>query len=175
MVICPQGKYGANIRIGPQIFVFALKYPYVPSYIRICPEFNFRYLRSGLKVQGKMMHKDMHKIVFQSNWHISTYWNKVKITWNGIISSYVYVVLNRNFHSNVNVLGRFYKQVSNVIVQIDALKDLFSQFVSSEIFLQLLSQFDRNKNSDDKECQTARAADIKTHRWPLTRTCHYLS
>ena len=31
------------------------------------PVFNFRYLRSGFKVQGKMMHKDMHKIVFQSN------------------------------------------------------------------------------------------------------------
>jgi hypothetical protein len=29
---------------------------------------------------------------------------------NGIISSNIYVVLNRNFHSNVNVLGRFYKQ-----------------------------------------------------------------
>jgi hypothetical protein len=45
----PQGKYGANIS------VFA-------------PEFNFRYLRSGLKddvkVQEKMVHKDMHKIVF---------------------------------------------------------------------------------------------------------------
>jgi hypothetical protein len=35
------------------------------------PEFNFRYLRSGLKeyvkVQGNMVHKIMHKIVFQSN------------------------------------------------------------------------------------------------------------
>jgi hypothetical protein len=36
------------------------------------PVFNFRYLRSGLKdymskLQGNMMHKDMHKIVFQSN------------------------------------------------------------------------------------------------------------
>ena len=57
-----------------QISVLALKYPYLPSNIRMCPhifvfapEFNFRYLRSGLKVQGKMMHKDMHKIVFQSN------------------------------------------------------------------------------------------------------------
>jgi hypothetical protein len=28
-----------------------------------------------------------------------------------IISSNVYVVLNRNFHSNVNVLGRFHKHV----------------------------------------------------------------
>ena len=57
-----------------QISVLALKYPYLPSNIRMCPhisvfapEFNFLYLRSGLKVQGKMMHKDMHKIVFQSN------------------------------------------------------------------------------------------------------------
>jgi hypothetical protein len=37
-------------------------------------------------------------------------------------------------------LNSFYKQISNVIVQIDALKDLFSQFVSSEIFLQYKSQ-----------------------------------
>jgi hypothetical protein len=47
--IRPQGKYGANIRICPHISVFA-------------PVFNFRYLRSGFKVQGKMMQKDMHKI-----------------------------------------------------------------------------------------------------------------
>ena len=42
------------------------KYPYLPSYIRICPRIQLPYLRSGIKVQGKMMHKDMHKIVFQS-------------------------------------------------------------------------------------------------------------
>jgi hypothetical protein len=60
---------GANMG---QISVFALKYPHLPSYVRIFPVFNFRYLRSGLKdynfavkVQGKMMHKDMHQIVFQ--------------------------------------------------------------------------------------------------------------
>jgi hypothetical protein len=60
--------------IAGQICVLALKYPYLPSNIRICshisvfaPEFNFWYLRSGLKVQEKMMHKDIHKIVFQSN------------------------------------------------------------------------------------------------------------
>ena len=51
----PQGKYEANTCICPHISVFA-------------PEFNFRYLRSGLKddvkVQEKMVHKDMHKIVF---------------------------------------------------------------------------------------------------------------
>ena len=47
-----QGKYGANtnIRVCPHISVFT-------------PEFNFRYLRSGLKVHGKMM----HEVVFQSN------------------------------------------------------------------------------------------------------------
>jgi hypothetical protein len=33
--------------------------------------------RLYVKVQGKTMHKDMHKIVFQSNEHISTYRNKV--------------------------------------------------------------------------------------------------
>jgi hypothetical protein len=46
--------FASNIRMCPHISVFA-------------PEFNFRDLRSGLKVQGKMMYKDMHKIVFQSN------------------------------------------------------------------------------------------------------------
>ena len=57
LVICPLGKYPylpSNIHICPHISVFA-------------PEFNFRYLRSGLKVQGKMMHGNMYKIVFQSN------------------------------------------------------------------------------------------------------------
>ena len=48
-------------RICPHVSVFALIYPY------LLPEFNFWYLRSDLKVQGKMMHKDMHKIVFQLN------------------------------------------------------------------------------------------------------------
>jgi hypothetical protein len=28
--LCPQGKYRANIGIGPQISVFALIYPYLP-------------------------------------------------------------------------------------------------------------------------------------------------
>ena len=37
----------ANIRIYPQISIFALIYPYLP------PNSTFRYLRSGLKVQGK--------------------------------------------------------------------------------------------------------------------------
>ena len=54
----------ANTR---QLSVFALKYPYFPSYIRICPRIQLPVLRSGLEVQGKMMHKDMHIIVFQSN------------------------------------------------------------------------------------------------------------
>ena len=55
-----------------QISVFALKYPYLPSYIRICPRIQLPVSaqwsqRLYVKVQGKMMHKDMHKIVFQSN------------------------------------------------------------------------------------------------------------
>jgi len=48
------------------------KYPYLPSYIRICPRIQLSVSaqwsqRLYVKVQGKMMHKDMHKIVFQSN------------------------------------------------------------------------------------------------------------
>ena len=57
-----------------QISVFALKYRYLPSYIRICPLIQIPVSvqwsqRLYDKVQGKMimMHKDMHKIVFQSN------------------------------------------------------------------------------------------------------------
>jgi hypothetical protein len=55
-----------------QIFVFALKYSYLPSYIRICPLIQLPVSAQWsqklyVKVQGKMMHKDMHKIVFQSN------------------------------------------------------------------------------------------------------------
>ena len=63
---CPIAKSQCWLFAGqcPQISVFA-------------PEFNFRYLRSCLKVQGKMMHANMYKIVFQSNQHISTYCNKV--------------------------------------------------------------------------------------------------
>ena len=62
----------ANIRICPQIFVFALKYPYLSSYIRISPRIQLPVSaqwsqRLYVKVQGKMMHKDMHTIVFQSN------------------------------------------------------------------------------------------------------------
>ena len=50
----------ANIRIGPQISVLALKYPYWPSNIRIDPqtfvfasEFNFNF-RKYVKVHGKI-------------------------------------------------------------------------------------------------------------------------
>jgi hypothetical protein len=70
--------------------------------------------------------------------------------------SSLYIVLNRNFHSNVNVLGRFYKQFITSLyrstlvgiflkpdskqkyLQVEkkdnSLKDLFSEFVSSKIF-----------------------------------------
>ena len=65
LVICPKGKY-----------------PYCPQNICICPRIQLPVFTqwsqsSYVKVQGKMMHKDMHKIVFQSNYHISKYWNKV--------------------------------------------------------------------------------------------------
>jgi hypothetical protein len=50
----------ANIHICPQISVFALISVFAP-------ELNNRHRRSGLKVQGKMLHKDMLIIVFQSN------------------------------------------------------------------------------------------------------------
>jgi hypothetical protein len=52
-------------QIRKQISIFAL-------YIRICPRIQLPVSaqwsqRLYVKVQGKMMHKDMHKIVFQSN------------------------------------------------------------------------------------------------------------
>jgi hypothetical protein len=60
----------------------ALKYQYLPSNVPICPqisvfapEFNFQYIRAVVSVKDymskymaeKMVHKDMHKIIFQSN------------------------------------------------------------------------------------------------------------
>ena len=66
----------AEISVGyfpsGQISVFALKYLYLPSYVRICPRIQLPVSvqwsqRLYAKVQGKMMHRDMHKIVFQSN------------------------------------------------------------------------------------------------------------
>ena len=67
-----------------QCWLFALTHPdpYLPSNIRICPRIQLPVSaqwsqRLYVKVQVKMMHKDMHKIVFKSNEHISTYWNKV--------------------------------------------------------------------------------------------------
>ena len=54
------------------VSVFALNYPYLPSYIRIFPRIQLPVSeqcsqRVYVKIQGKMMHNDMHKIVFQSN------------------------------------------------------------------------------------------------------------
>jgi hypothetical protein len=60
----PSGKIRANIRIFPQRSVFALKYPYLhPMQLPVSAQWSQRL---NVKVQGKMMHKDMHKIVFQS-------------------------------------------------------------------------------------------------------------
>jgi hypothetical protein len=49
-------------------------------------------------------------------------------------SSNVYVVLNRNFHLNVNVLGRVLQTVSNVIVQIDIFLYIFETRLETKIF-----------------------------------------
>ena len=43
-------------------------------------------------------------------------------------------MLNRNFHSNVTILGRFYKYFSNVIVQIDIVLYLFETKLETKIF-----------------------------------------
>ena len=68
--ICPQRKYGANIRICPLISVFALIYPYFPpNSTSVSVQWSqILYVKVHF-VQGKMIHvhKDMHKIVFQSN------------------------------------------------------------------------------------------------------------
>ena len=55
-----------------KISVFALKYSYLSSYIRICPRIQLLVSAQWsqklyVTVQGNMMHKDLHKIVFQSN------------------------------------------------------------------------------------------------------------
>jgi hypothetical protein len=54
------------------LFAFREKYLYFPPNIRICPEIQLLVSaqwsqRLYVNVQGKMVHKDMHKIVFQSN------------------------------------------------------------------------------------------------------------
>ena len=64
-----------------QIFVSALTYPCLPSNICICPQLQLSVSaqwsqRLYVNVQGNMVHKDMYKIIFQSNEHISKYWNK---------------------------------------------------------------------------------------------------
>ena len=50
----------------PQISVFALIYPYLPPFIQLPVSAQWSQ-RLYVKIQGKMMHKDMHEIVFQSN------------------------------------------------------------------------------------------------------------
>jgi len=59
-----------------QISVFALTYLYLPSNIHICPQIQLPVsaqcqwslrLYMYIKVQENMVHKDMHKIAFQSN------------------------------------------------------------------------------------------------------------
>ena len=48
------------------------KHPYLPSYIRIRPRIQFPVSAQWsqklyVEVQGKMVHKDMHTLAFQSN------------------------------------------------------------------------------------------------------------
>ena len=62
--------FACSIIAKSQCWLFALRANTgqisVFAYISVfAPEFNFRYQRSGLKVEGKMMHKDLYKIVFQ--------------------------------------------------------------------------------------------------------------
>jgi len=69
---CNMFVFACPIIAKSPCWVFALKYPYLPSYIRICPRIQLPAYaqwsqRLFVKVQRQMMHKDMHKIVFQSN------------------------------------------------------------------------------------------------------------
>jgi hypothetical protein len=74
---CNMLIFACPIIVNSQCWLFALKantgqISYLPSYIRICPRIQLPVSaqwsqRLYVKVQGKMMHKDMHKIVFQSN------------------------------------------------------------------------------------------------------------
>ena len=80
LVICPQGKYS-----------------YLPSNTRIClriqlPVYAKWSQRLHVKIHGKMVHTNC----------IKSYFNQIR-TFQNI------GILNRNFHSNFNVLGRFYK------------------------------------------------------------------
>ena len=76
----------------------------------ICPEFYFRFLHSGLKdYLSKYKERWCVAVCIKSYFNQINTFQNIGITWNGIISSNVYVVLNRNFHSNVNVLSRLYK------------------------------------------------------------------
>ena len=70
---CNMFIFACLIIARSQCWLFPLKYPYWPSNIRIgpqisvfAPEFNFWYLRSGLKENVKSTRKD-GEIVFQSN------------------------------------------------------------------------------------------------------------
>ena len=53
-----------------------------------------------------------------------------------MIGSNVYIVLNRNFNSNVNVLGRFYKHFPMPLYR-STLFDMFLKPVSKQNYLQI--------------------------------------
>ena len=74
LVICPQGKYGANIRICPQISVFALICPYLPPYSTsgICAVVS-KIIYFAVKVQGKICIKSYFNFRYRPWYQPSTH------------------------------------------------------------------------------------------------------
>ena len=127
LVICPQCEYlylPSNIRICPQLSVFA-------------PEFNFRYMCSGFKDYiSKYKERWCIKTCIKSYFNQINTFQNIEITWNETIRSNVYVALKKNFHSNVNVLGRFYKYFLTSLYRL-TLFDIFFKPVSKQKYLQV--------------------------------------
>jgi hypothetical protein len=62
----------------------------LPSYIRVCPRIQLPVSaqwsqRLYVKVQGKMMHKDMHDVYIWANYSVSSYSKFIPICWNVLI------------------------------------------------------------------------------------------
>jgi hypothetical protein len=98
---CNMSVFACPIIAKSQCWLFALICQYLPPYstsgiIAVVS----KIIYFAAKVQGKIC--------------IRSYFNKINTLQHiGIkfnLKRNVYVVSNRNFHSNVNVLGRFYKQ-----------------------------------------------------------------
>ena len=87
-----------------KIFVFVLKYPYLIPYSTsgLCAVVS-KIIYFAVKVQGTICIRSYFN-------KINTYWNKFNLKRNNQLKCIRRVEQDRNFHSNVNVLGRFYKQ-----------------------------------------------------------------